>query len=274
MLVTRPQQRAAPLCEALRDAGATVRHLPLLAMAPLREDTDRQYVQRNRELALELDACRRVVCVSVTAVEYGLDWLENFWPQWPQGLTWWGVGAATAEALAARGLRAGQPGGAMNSEALLAMPGWQNLAGERVLIVRGVGGRDYLAGELARRGARVDFLECYRRALPAAADAATLHEAARWAHAIGISSGETLHYLEQLWRAAGGRPDELAATLVLPGERVAGLARAAGFSHRLTAENAGTDATLAALRHWWHTVGPEIARMHAMTTTNRESPGS
>ena len=254
VLITRPQQRAAQLCAALRDAGASVRHLPLLAMEPLQEGSDRKYLQRNRELALQLDVYQRVVCVSVTAVEYGLDWLENFWPQWPRGLTWWGVGVATAEALVARGLQAGQPGGAMNSEALLAMPGWQDqdMAGERVLIVRGVGGRDYLAGELVRRGARVDFLECYRRVLPVTLDTQTLREAACWAHAIGVSSGETLQYLEQLWQVDGRLPAELAATLVMPGERVTGLARAAGFAHCLTAENASTEATVAALCNWWH----------------------
>lgn len=259
MLVTRPRQRADGLCLALERAGATVRSLPLLAISPLRPDADRQRLQDGRNLALELDRYQRVVCVSVTAVEYGLDWLSGFWPQWPQGLAWYGVGRATAAALAASGLDASEPGGAMNSEALLELPGWQQLSGERILIIRGVGGRDYLAGELTLRGARVDFLECYRRGLPAEVDAEALHRAALWADAIGISSGETLANLEQLWGAAGAAPGDLAATLVVPGQRVEALALAAGFRHCLTAENAGVEATVAALTDWWTASGRSMS---------------
>jgi len=251
VLITRPRERADELCQSLASQGAAVAHHPLLVIDPLDPRRDSALLQRNRQLALELDRYQRIVCVSVTAVEHGLDWLENFWPQWPLQQGWFGVGVATARALAERGLPASQPGGAMNSEALLAEPDWQRLDGQRVLIIRGVGGRNFLAQSLRRRGGEVDFMECYRRRPPAPAEAARLLAAAEQAHVIGVSSGQSLAHLEQIWRGAGRDPADLKATLLLPGDRVAELARRAGFFRLQVAANASTAATVAALQQWW-----------------------
>lgn len=249
VLITRPVERAGELNRALAEAGARVRHQPLLVLTALDPQHDMR-CQRNRALAQELDRYQRVICVSVTAVEFGLEVLADFWPQWPMGQSWYGVGAATAAALAEHDLVASQPGGAMNSEALLALPEWQQVAGERILIVRGVGGRDYLAEQLRQRGAQVDFLECYRRQAPALSPA-ELAEQVQDVDAVCLNSGETLERFEQLWHQAGRDSADLNATLVVPGERVARLAAVAGFSHCLTARNAGTEATLTCLADWW-----------------------
>src|SRR5438874_1776354 len=49
----------------------------------------------------------------------------------------------------------------------------QHVAGKRVLIVRGEGGRELLGESLAARGALVEYAQCYRRVRPAI-DAAPL----------------------------------------------------------------------------------------------------
>jgi uroporphyrinogen-III synthase len=83
------------------------------------------------------------------------------------------IGSATREALAAAldyshfdladCLVAGEP---YNSETLLQAQALQQVAGKRVLILRGQHGRSLLGDELARRGADVEYAEVYRRAVP------------------------------------------------------------------------------------------------------------
>ena len=53
-----------------------------------------------------------------------------------------------------------------DSESLLTVPEIINVAGKKILIVRGVGGRDVLAETLKTRGAHVSFAECYQRINP------------------------------------------------------------------------------------------------------------
>jgi uroporphyrinogen-III synthase len=54
---------------------------------------------------------------------------------------------------------------AFDSESVLALPAFQApaVAGRRVLILRGDGGRDLLGDTLRARGAEVEYLTCYHR---------------------------------------------------------------------------------------------------------------
>lgn len=76
------------------------------------------------------------------------------------------VGAATAQALALRGLSAEVPA-LSNNEGMLMMPVIEALtAGSRVLIWCGVGGRKLLQDTLLARGVRVDSICWYQRDKP------------------------------------------------------------------------------------------------------------
>jgi len=85
-------------------------------------------------------------------------------------LPWFSVGAATAQVLADQGLDVHYPPSGDDSEALLALPALREAIARtdaRVLILRGEGGRELLAERLREQGASVDYLELYRRFLPA-----------------------------------------------------------------------------------------------------------
>lgn len=252
ILTTRPAHQSHSWCALLRDAGARVDNISMLAIEPIDSGPGLQAI-KNR--ILDFDQVDHAIFVSQNAVQHGFDWLDTYWPQLPTGPRYHAIGVATARALVERGADCGSSSGTnMDSEALLAQAELQQVQDNRILIFRGAGGRTLIGDTLAERGARVDYCELYRRALPA--DAA--EQLRRYAtnssansdtipDAISVHSGETLDNLVDCIRR-GGRRDLLDATLICPSERVAVRARAAGFSRVSAAQNASDSAMLAALQ--------------------------
>jgi len=106
------------------------------------------------------------VFVSVNAVRCGLAAVRAR-RAWPRETLVAAVGAATAQALDEAGFeRVLTPESGHDSEALLAHRALREVSGARILVVRGEGGREHLAGALRARGAHVDYLEAYRRVVP------------------------------------------------------------------------------------------------------------
>jgi uroporphyrinogen-III synthase len=104
------------------------------------------------------------IFTSANAVDFAMRRIAH-WPQPGPHIA--AVGKASAKALAARGLEVNlQPQSQFNSEALLALPELQQVAQKRIVIFRGVGGRELLAEQLIQRAATVDYAECYQRCLP------------------------------------------------------------------------------------------------------------
>jgi uroporphyrinogen-III synthase len=117
-----------------------------------------------------------------------------------------------------------------------------------VIIFRGSGGREQLAEVLARRGATVESVDCYRRAAPAG-DAQGIVDVLREgrAHALTLTSSEGA---DNLMRAVGDEGRALLARLpaFVPHPRIADRVRALGLDARLTP---GGDAGLiAGLLEW------------------------
>jgi uroporphyrinogen-III synthase len=159
IVVTRPQAQAAPLAEAIAAAGGTPLVFPLLEISPAADPRPlAAAAERLADYAL-------AVFISPNAVDYALPDLLAHGP-WPAALTPAAVGQGTVKALAAHGI-AGcvAPTERFDSEALLELPALaaRQVAGKRVAIFRGDGGRELLADTLRQRGATVDCIPCYRR---------------------------------------------------------------------------------------------------------------
>ena len=250
VLVTRPSGQARGLCEALQRAGHVAFHCPMLELEPLEE-----LPAEARQRILDLDLYGQVIFISGNAVRFGMELIADYWPQLPVGITWYAVGHSTARLLADYGLNPETPRTEMSSEGLLALPGLQAVAGQRLLIVKGEGGRETLATALRQRGAAVDTLSCYRRRRP---DLQPGELARRLVDCdidtILISSGEGLSNLLALLS-----PEETSkfttVTLLVPSERVARMAGEAGFSRVVTAENASDSALIRALEEWQTSAG-------------------
>jgi uroporphyrinogen-III synthase len=223
VLVTRPRELAAPLAEALELRGARALLFPAIEIEQLPAPAP---LARLGDFDL-------VVFVSPSAVRAQ--------PRWPAGLRAAAVGAGTARELRKAGVRevvAPAEGG--DSEALLALPALASMAGRRVLIVRGEGGRRLLGDTLAARGAVVEHAECYRRRRPGA-DAAPVLSA--WTNrrldAVTVFSAEGLDNLFALL----GAELMTRAPLFVPHARVAAHAKTRGAQEVVVA-GAADDAML------------------------------
>lgn len=194
-----------------------------------------------------LDRFDWAVFVSPTAV-------ERAWPAiaarggLPAGVRVAAVGRGSARELMQRGvgdvLTPAQ--GKADSESLLALPALQAMAGQRVAIFRGEGGRTLLAETLGVRGAEVRHAVCYRRVLPSTDVAPVLRawQAGR-IRAVTAFSRDCLDGLVARLTPEGG--ELLSHTpLFVPHPRIAEHARALGITQTLVTP-AGEDGVLQAL---------------------------
>jgi uroporphyrinogen-III synthase len=245
VLVTRPAHQAEEFCALLEREGATPIRFPVIAIGP---PPDAQAVAT---LAAGLAGFDLVIFISANAVQRGLPLLLRGAP-WPSATAIAAVGRRTAAELGARGLRVDLvPASGHDSEALLALPPLREMAGRRVLIVRGDGGRETLAGTLRARGAEVCYAEVYRRMLPQVDVAPLLR---RWREGgvdlVTVTSGQTLRNLSRLLGAAGAAVLQ-STPLILASENVRQVARELGCRGPLEVATDATDtAMLAALRRW------------------------
>jgi len=244
LLLTRPQDECAALAASLAEHGVASASLPLLAIEPL-EETPEQ-----RSLLLDLDRYCAVVVVSKPAARLGVERIDRYWPQPPARQDWFAVGAATAAILDDYGLRVHHPESGDDSEALLALPALVQalqVPGPRVLILRGEGGREFLAERLRGQGVVVDYLELYRRVLPAYPAGELARRVRDEAlNGLVVSSGQGLEHL--LCVAGEDWPQLAGLPLFVPSPRVAELAREAGARRVIDCRGANAAALLEALR--------------------------
>ena len=137
-----------------------------------------------------------------------------------------------------------------DSEALLALPAVAHaleVPSPQVLIMRGEGGREFMADCLRGQGATVDYLPLYRRGQPDYPSTALLAQLdGQQLNAVLVSSGEGFARLRQL--AADDWPQVARRVMFVPSARVAEQARAAGVGMVVDCRGASAAALLAALR--------------------------
>ncbi|MEE1890451.1 uroporphyrinogen-III synthase [Pseudomonas carassii] len=243
LLLTRPEEDCAALAQTLADAGIASASLPLLVIEAIAPDAAQ--VQRLRAIT----EAQAIIVVSKPAARLLLEQLAQAGVT-PPLAGWFTVGEATARILQEHRLQVAFPAAGDDSEALLALPALREAIagpGPRVLIVRGVGGRELLAERLAEQGASVDYLELYRRCLPHY-PATTLAQRIDGERLNGlvVSSGQGLEHLHRLAGADWLRFSRL--PLFVPSPRVAEQARALGAKDIVDCRGASAAALLAAVQ--------------------------
>lgn len=222
VVLTRPAGQAGQLAALISAAGGEPVLFPTLEIL---EATD---LRPFFALIDRLDAFDLAIFISANAVNKALA-LVQARRSWPAGLRVATVGRGSERALHRHGFDAViAPTRGFDSEALLDLPELKDVAGKRVVIFRGEGGRELLAETLAARGAAIEYAECYRRGRPKA-DAAPL--LALWGRheidAFIVTSSEALANLGEMLGETG-RQCLKTTPLFVPHERIAAAARALG----------------------------------------------
>ena len=249
--VTRPAGQAQALCAGLQRLGFRTHAQPMLELVPLDAlDPDQ------KQCIAHLDQYQHVIFISGNAVNFGMQWILEAWPELPTN-TWYAIGSATAERLRESGVTQVHSSARMTSESLLADPGLEQVAQHRVLIVKGFGGRVSLRDELVARGALVDEFNCYRRICPGLEPGELAKKLTEWAPGLLlISSGEGL--ANMLGLLSPLESSKLAVLpLIVPSKRVAQLALERGFADVHCAANASDAAMLGAVERWWQEYSKE-----------------
>lgn len=241
VLVTRPEHQADSLCQWIESHGGHAISFPTLSIVEPHDWTP--------ALALfaRLTDYDLLIFTSANAVDRALPRIAERGGL-PARLELAAIGQATARALAQHGIdRCLLPERDFTSEALLALPRFQHVAGQAIAIVRGEGGRELLSEALVSRGARVAHAEVYRRERP---DGAVEPVLERWAGgevgAVIVTSTESLSNLFDMLGAAGQH--YLRQTpMIAVSTRIVQAAAKLGCHRLLLAQEAGDAAIAAAL---------------------------
>jgi len=236
VVITRPRAQADVLARAVMASGRSAFILPLLEIDPVDDAAPL------RAALAELAQYALVAFVSPNAVDAAFAHLTA----WPAAVPVAIVGDGSRAALARHGVAgpaftifSPADSAHSDSEHLLRSLDLATYAGQRVLIVRGDGGRELLADALRAAGARVEAVAAYRRTTPVltpelgARLRALLAQPNDWI----ITSSEALRGLAGLVRSLeGDRPGTLMPALrqqrlIVPHARIAETADALGLPH-------------------------------------------
>ena len=243
ILVTRPAAQAEPFCTALTAEGASVIRFPVLEiLAPSDPTNLREVLDRLADFDI-------AVFISPNAVQRVLN-LALAERTWPASTKIAAIGNRTAQELKGFGRPADiLPPRRFDSEALLAQEAMQDVAGKRVVIFRGDGGRELLGDTLKARGAEVTFAEAYRRGRPEGDTGELMYAFSRGQiGVITITSGEGLRNLYEMVGKLG-RMWLRKTPLVVGSERIAEIAQELGFKAAVETAEDPTDAAMLAAVH-------------------------
>ena len=209
-VITRPQGQAENLLADLKDhiPQSHFHHLPLINICPI-------------DYQIPRSKYNKTIFISPNAVEC------YFRGETCDSPEYFAVGESTARKIKAFSDQAITCPKQMNVEGLLEMEALQSVAGQSILIVKGIGGREKLADELIARGAEVTELAVYERKLPDLAS----QKAIQKQHASNLvwilTSAQAMNHLHRILGLAAN--SNHATKVIVSSDRLKQLAIQKGF---------------------------------------------
>jgi len=225
LILTRPQAQALEWQQRLKRLGVPSVSLPLIAIENAPDSAAREAWTHLSRAALAFFVSPNAASAFFAAHS----------AQWPHKTLAACVGPGTARVLIEHGVPEAQiiqpPSDAesLDSEHLWPLLDGYDWQGRLVLMLRGEGGRDWLAARLRERGAETRDFHLYRRICPVwDLDQRESFEEALQAHHVWLlSSAEGARHLRRLAPHA----DWSAQRAIATHERIAAAARELGFGH-------------------------------------------
>jgi len=233
VLVTRPRPAGEVLCEKIQALGGATVYLPTIEFASLPQAEQ------------QLDQYDWIIFISQEAVERSISFLGSISKKTRIAA----MGETTANALQAAGMTdVVYPLHEWTSEGLLDLAFFKKVDRQKILLVRGEGGRELLSETLMARGAQVDHLPVYRRQMPVYASINPYLELLRQKKidVVVCTSGESLHNLMTI---IGVENQSLLVEikLIVVSQRLVALAKEYHFQQVFQAKNASHHAIISSL---------------------------
>ena len=248
VLVTRPEHQAQGLAELIRGLGGEPLLFPAMEIVAQPDDATAPLMKRLADFEL-------AVFTSPNAARLAMPRIAQAGGP-PAGLRVAALGPGTAAELKKFGVREMiTPEADFDSEALLQAFSGLQIAGKRVAIFRGQGGREWLGESLRRRGAEVEYVECYRRAKPLRdlADLMPLWQQGRLRACVATSSEIVINLFDMAGAAC--RPWLCQTPMFVSHPRVAATAFARGVNTVFVA-GTGDEALASGLETWFARLRP------------------
>jgi len=276
VMVTRPEPQGKMLCDKIQEAGGRAIFFPTIEIISLIHSPD--FLKTTEELdklvnlekldksdkpnksdeSNQLDKLDWLIFVSAQAVYQMAKLIQERWSSFPFQVNVAAIGGGTALALKETGIPLHlYPHDQWGSEGLLSLPVFQNIKGKKIALVRGEGGRIFLAEELTRRGAKLTHVVVYKRSMPAISMDLSLYSSLLRDKKIDIIIGTSNDGLNNLNLLLGQGTQKIEAQsnlytvpLVVISDRMAAFAKQVGFRTILLAKNASHDVIMAALKDY------------------------
>jgi uroporphyrinogen-III synthase len=245
ILVTRPTHQAKPLCERIENAGGQALHLPLVEIADPEDLTEAVILLEH------LDDFNLAIFISPNAVLKATKLMQVLKLGFPPPLKIAAIGKKTATTLEQQGYQADiVPEQGFTSEDFLSLPQIQHVRDKRIIIFRGIGGREFLGTTLIERGAKVEYVELYKRIKPDFMD----HQikcilSAGKIDLVMLTSSQAVQNLHELIKL-NGLPRMFNTALLVGSDRMAEQAQHLGFTKINVANDPSDDAMYIAILKW------------------------
>jgi uroporphyrinogen-III synthase len=229
VMTTRPLLQAKHLIDKLELLGCEVISMPILEIKDLPETPSIS------NLFTHIEQYYAVIIISANAAQYAINYMKKYPPIFPKKINWIAVGPVTRNALERAGISSSMPLKYYDSEGVLDMPSLHAscVNNQKILIIRGYGGRETLARTLTTRQAIVEYAELYQRIVPEYSNE-QWRKASQHCDLLLISSGQGLNEVISQYSNIADQIKHI----IVPSLRIEQTAKKVGFKNVYCAESA------------------------------------